>query len=128
MRSIKLYSNCTAADGQPASQVGYGYGGGDSPCREVAQASVDDLAGACQVVETTHDLFDRGYAIVKMCKIEVDMVGLQPLQALFDRLHHHLAAVAQNAKRGVRLRTAGVLGDEDEVVAIFPDEASDQTF
>ena len=63
-----------------------------------------------------------------MNPIEVDAVGLQALQALLERPHHRLAAVAGSGEAALRVGALGEFGAEDEVVAARCDKFAEQTF
>ncbi|MDT4859266.1 hypothetical protein FQZ97_937680 [compost metagenome] len=115
-----------AGQRRKALQLGQQVGTGDAPGREVRQPGVVDLAGADQVVEAAKDFLHRRHAVGDVRPEDVDMVGLQPLQAFLDRTDHVLAAVAGARDSRVRRGTEGVLGGEYQVVALPADELAQQ--
>jgi hypothetical protein len=52
---------------------------------EVGEAGMEDLAGSNEIVEAPHDLFKRRDAIGSVRPVEVDPVGLEPLETRLDR-------------------------------------------
>ncbi len=62
------------------------FGFGDAPGRKVGIADVAHLALAHEIVERAQRLLDRRQRIVIVLLVEIDVVGLQPLQARLDRL------------------------------------------
>ena len=57
----------------------------------LADADVERLALAYDVREGLHRLLERSLDVVAVGLVEVDVVGLQPLQRPVDRLHDVLA-------------------------------------
>src|SRR6187402_1019711 len=55
------------------------------PAGEIGRADIADLARADQVVERAQRLFDRRQRIEAVHEIQVDMIGLEPLEACLDR-------------------------------------------
>src|SRR5882757_724784 len=62
-------------------------GFGDLPCLPVGAADVADLSLLHQGVERANRLFDRGYGIVAMDLVQVDMVGLQAVETGLYSVH-----------------------------------------
>ena len=62
--------------------------------RPLADADVERLALADDVGEGLHRLLERRLVVVAVGLVEVDVVGLQPLQRAVDRLHDVLAGQA----------------------------------
>ena len=60
----------------------------------LADADVERLALADDVGERLHRLLERRLGVVAVRLVEVDVVGLQPLQRAVDRLHDVLAGQA----------------------------------
>src|ERR1700681_2303290 len=61
---------------------------------EMGKAAVDDLASPHEIVQAARDFLHRGNEVIHVRKIEIDAIGLQPLEACFDRLHHVLPIVS----------------------------------
>src|SRR5512133_2155613 len=57
----------------------------------LAHPDIERLAHAYDVGERLHGLIERSFVIVAMRLINIDIVGLQPLQGSVDRLHDVLA-------------------------------------
>src|SRR5258705_7639611 len=68
-------------------EFGDAEGFGDLPCLPVGAAEVADLSLLHQRVESANRLFDRGYGIVGVDLIQVDMVGLQTAETGLDPVH-----------------------------------------
>ena len=101
VRSTRLYSTWMPAIGDQPRSSAIVCARATPPGREVRQARVDDLAARDEVVEPAQDLLDRRHAVLEVDPVEVDAVGLEPLQAALDRPDHVLAAVA-GLTRGCR--------------------------
>ena len=69
-------------------------GVGDLPAAVVGVAEVADLALGDQVVQRPQGLVYRGVGVRLMVLVEVDVVGVQAAQAVFDRLQNPLARPA----------------------------------
>ena len=115
VRSTRLYSTWTPAIGDQPRMLGDRLRPRDPPGREVRQPRMEDLAAGDEVVEPAQDLLDRRHAVLEVHPVEVDPVGLEPLQAALDRPDHALAVVAGRELRG-----------DDEVVAIGGEEVPEQ--
>jgi hypothetical protein len=76
--------------------AGLGLRGGDVPTGEVAAAGVEDLALRHRGLHGLPDLVPRGVPVNVVKLEQVDVVGLQPLQALVER-----AADVQGRELGV---------------------------
>ncbi|MNF94496.1 hypothetical protein D3C84_772080 [compost metagenome] len=81
-----------------------------------------NLAGTDQVVEAAQDLFHGGDAVAHVGPEQVDVIGLQSFQALFDGAHHVLAAVAGVGNTGRRCSPKGVFGGDDQAIPFRLDE------
>ncbi len=67
--------------------------------RAIGDSDRTDLALLFQVEKRAHRLFDRCRGVLPMCLVEVDIVGLEPLQALFDFVPYGFRAqVAMNVR------------------------------
>ncbi len=108
-----------------ATNFGQQVGTGDAPGREVGQAGVEDLARTHQVVEATEDFFHGGQAVADMCPEQVDLFGVQALQAFLDRADHVLAVVAGMGNPRVRGGAHGVFGRHHQAIAFGGDELAD---
>jgi hypothetical protein len=115
-------------NGREAAQLGDGGCTGNAPGGKVGDAGIENLAGARQIVEAAHDLLGRRYLVRQVQPIEIDAVGLQPLQAGLDRLDHGLAAVADGENTGRAIDTQSELGGEHEIVATPFQQMAEQLF
>ncbi len=111
--------------GAPAAELGEHLRGRDDPRRRVADADVEDLAGADEVVEGPQGLLEGRVLVPGVDPEQVDVVGPQPLQA---RLHRHvqvLALVARRVRVGVVHRQRVLGGDHVPVPAPLQPAADD---
>ena len=60
---------------------------GDLPGRPIGDADITHQALAGQVVQRAQGLVDGGDGVVAVDLVEVDVIGLQPLQAALNRVH-----------------------------------------
>ena len=112
---------------RPAAQVGQRLHARHLPGRRVGDARIDDLAGAHQVVKAAHHLFHGGGVVPDVQVQQVDVVGVQTLQAGFHAAHHALAVVA--AAVGVAgVQVQAVLGGQHRAVALARHETAQQGF
>ena len=81
---------------------------GDPPGGSVRDAGVENLSLANEIVQSTHDFFHWCDPIPDVHPLQVDEVGLQPLQTGFHCLHHALAVIARRI-RITAWRGVGVL-------------------
>jgi hypothetical protein len=113
-----------------ALEVGHGVGLGDPPGGEVGSADVVDFALASEVIETAEDFIDGRREIVDVNPEQIDVLGVHPLEAGFNRTHHVLAMVA--AAVGVGSVNAaihqGVFRGNNDSVAVTLDEFSQVLF
>jgi hypothetical protein len=72
-------------DGRNAAQFGDGHGPRHAPSGKVGEAAIKNLAGPGEVIEAPHDLFDWRDAIGYVRPVEVDPIGLEPLETRFNR-------------------------------------------
>ena len=70
-----------------ALAVGYAQRLGDAPGLPVGNADIAHLAAGDEVVERPQRLVDRRHRVGAVQLVEIDMIGLQPLQAAIDRVH-----------------------------------------
>jgi hypothetical protein len=99
---------------------------GHAPRGKVGQASIDNLAGAHEVVQAACDFVHWGDEVVHMCEIEINAIGLQPLEAGLDRLRHVLAIFSQVSERWIGGGAAGEFRSDHEVVPARADVVTDQ--
>ncbi|SKX85499.1 Uncharacterised protein [Mycobacteroides abscessus subsp. abscessus] len=104
-------------DRQGAADLGDGGSACHAPGREVREPRVEDLAFAREVVESAQQFFHRRDTVGVVRPEQVDVVGLQPSQALLHRTDHCLATVAGHEDSGRRVCPLGELGGEHELVA-----------
>jgi hypothetical protein len=75
------------------------------------------LPGPGEVIEAPHDLFDWRDAIGYVRPVEVDPIGLEPLETRFNRRDHGPAAIAGDEDAGLRVRLKGEFRGQHKVVA-----------
>jgi len=93
--------------------------------RRVRDAHIEHFSGANHVIKSSHDLLDRSHEIPGMNPIEVDVVGLEPLEAGLKGAGHVLAVIA--ARVGIALaREERVFCGDDEVVPVGFNEFAQQ--
>ena len=63
--------------------------------------------------------FDRGNLVPDVNPVQVDVIGLQPLEVRFHGLHHILAVIAGRVRIGPRSST-GVFRGQDHALAMVP--------
>ena len=108
-----------------AAQVGTSSRPSHPPSREVGQPAVEDLASADEVVEAREDLSDGSGPVGEVRHEDVDVVGVQPAQALLQGSDHGLAAVAGSSRAWPDLPGAAVLGDDHELVALPAEQSAE---
>jgi hypothetical protein len=86
------YCGWLETSGMPSS--GERVAGSDLLGGPLRDADVERLAGADEVGERLHRLLERRLVVEAVRLVEVDVVGLQPLQRAVDRLHDVLARQA----------------------------------
>jgi hypothetical protein len=120
----KAMLNLKSGDRRNAAQFGDGRGASYAPRREVGKAGVEDLSGSDEIIEPTHDFFERRHTVGNMGPVEVDPIGFQPLEARLDRRDHRLAAVAgdEDASFGIGSKTE--LRRQHEVIAASREEVA----
>jgi hypothetical protein len=91
------------------------FGFRDAPGRKIRIADVADLALANEVVERTQRLLDRRQRIIVVLLVEIDVVGLQPLQARLDCIHD--VAPRRALFGAVGCHRLGIFGGEHDVLA-----------
>ena len=89
---------------------------GDLPGRQVRAADIADLALADQIVEGAQRLLDRGQRVGAVQLVEVDPVGLHPLQRGFDGLDD-IAPRAALLHAGIVHVHAELAGEHDVLAA-----------
>ena len=85
------------------------------PGRKVRYAGIDDFSLVDQVVDGPQRFLDRGFRIERMAVEQVDPVGAQPSQRIFDGAHDVIAGRPDVVYPGTHLRA--VLGCKDHVVS-----------
>jgi hypothetical protein len=78
-----------------------------------------------EVVQPPQDLLDRRHAVLEVHPVEVDPIGVEPLQAALDRADHVLAAVARGGRGRLRHAVAE-LRRHHEVIAVCGKEVAEQ--
>ena len=79
------------------------------------------------VIQSSHDLFDRCDLVPDVYPIEVDVVGLQPIEAGLYRLHHILALIA--GRIGIRARSGvAVFRGQDHTLAVALRKLAEERF
>jgi hypothetical protein len=96
-------------EGRPPPHVGKRVRLRDPPGRGIRDAGVEHLALANQIIQPSHDLFDRRDLVPDVDPVKVDIIGLQPLEACFHCLHHTLAVVAGRVRVRARNSIGGML-------------------
>ena len=91
------------------------FGFGDAPRRKIRIADVAHLALPDQVVERAQRFLDRRQRIVIVLLVEIDVVGLQPLQAGFDGGHD--VAPRRALLGAVVAHRLGIFGRQHDVLA-----------
>ena len=114
-----------AHEARPAAQVRQRVGLRHHPGRRVGDADVQHLARGHQVIQAAHHFLDRGREVPGVHPEKIDVVGAQPLQAGFERLHHVLAAVPAGA-RIIPPVEKRVLGRHDKTFPVRRDELADE--
>ena len=66
---------------------------GNPPGGGIGDANVEHFALADEVVEPTHDLFHGRESVPDVDPVQVDVAGLQALEAGFDGVDHAFAVV-----------------------------------
>jgi len=66
----------------------------DPPRWGIRNSDVEHFALANQIIQPSHDFFDWGNLVPHVDPIEIDVIGLQPLETRSHCLHHILALVA----------------------------------
>ena len=89
------------------------------PGRHLAAADVAHLALVHEIVERAQRLLDRRERIDQVILVEIDPVGLEPLQAGLDRGHDIAARAALELALGVH--RPAELGDQHDVLAAGPE-------
>ena len=98
----------------------------DFPGAEVAAAYIAHLARSDHVVECPQCFFERRNGVEGMEEVEVDIVGLEPGQAVLNAAHQIEAG--QAAIIGVLVTGAEDLGAENDFVAFVSDGFADNGF
>src|ERR1700722_10230833 len=94
-------------DGRNAAQFGDGCRPRHAPSGKVREAGVENLAGPGEVIEAPHDLVEGCDAIGYVRPVEVDPIGLEPLETRLNRRNHGSAAIARDEDAGLRVRLKG---------------------
>lgn len=96
---------------------------GDDPGRGVADAEVEDFAGGDHVVEGLHEFGDGGGEVPPVDVEDVDVGGLEFLQAGFERDFQAFGMVALvvdfDAGVDAEAETGGEFGGDDHFVAVL---------
>ena len=119
--------NLQAYEGRPSAQLGKCIRLGDPPRRGIRNSDVERLALANQIIQPSHDFFDRRNLVPHVDPIEIDVIGLQPLQARFYRLHHILALVTSRVRICARSRH-GVFRGQDHALAMVLHKLAEKRF
>jgi len=110
----------------PAVEVGYVERLGELPGVHGRGSDVADFAGFDDIVERFHGLFDRGVVVPAVDLVEVDVVGLEALEALIEFEEDLLAAETLGV--GVVAHCVEELGGDNGVFAFgvgFEEAAED---
>ena len=91
------------------------FGFRDPPRRKIRIAEIADLALPHQIVERAQGFVDRRQRIVIVLLVEIDVVGLQPGQAGFDRGHD--VAPRRALLGAVGRHRLGIFGRQHDVLA-----------
>ena len=111
----------------PAAQVCQGVGLRDDPRWRVGDPHVEHLAGPGEVVEPAHHLFDGGGEVPGVNPQQINVVGVEALQAGFHAAHHVLARVARSVGISAAHRQGVLGGNDPSVPAIAGDRPGPQT-
>ena len=95
------------------------------PARQVAGADRPHLAGAHQIVHRPQHLFHVRVGVQRVQLVEVDAVGLQPAQAVLERLHDIAARRRHHPARRCFQRQAEFRGQHD-IVASRPEDRAER--
>ncbi|MCY1542812.1 hypothetical protein D9M68_785810 [compost metagenome] len=87
-----------------------------------------DLARTDQVIETTEDFVHRCHAVGDMGPEQVEMVGLEALQAFLDGTNHVLAVITGIGNAGSGRSAKRVFACDHEIIALRSDEIAQQHF
>ena len=74
----------------------------DPPGRSIRNSAVEHLALPNQVIQPSHDFFNRRDLVPDVDPVQVDVIGLQPSEARLHRLHHILTVIARGVRIGAR--------------------------
>ncbi|MEJ7605704.1 MAG: hypothetical protein WKF37_05430, partial [Bryobacteraceae bacterium] len=88
---------------------------GELPGEHRRSAKVTNFAAADQIIESFQGFFDRSFVIEAMDLVEVDVIGLETAQAVFDSVHDVLAG--QAALVGIVSHGVEDFGGDDD---LFP--------
>jgi hypothetical protein len=89
---------------------------GNAPAAEVGDAEIAQLAGLDQVGNGAHGLFQRRIEHGAVEIEQIDVIGAEATQRVFDRLDHPFARLA--AEVGALVVRIGELGGQHPVIAI----------
>ncbi len=109
-----------AVDAEPVADVA---DLGDTPGAVVRDAEIAHLAVADQIAHRAHGLVQRRRVVFLVQVIDVDVVGAEPLQALFRRLQH--PAPRQPAVIGIVADRVGEFGRQHPVLPVVGNRAAD---
>src|SRR5580693_5824214 len=102
VRSIRLYSTCKPVKGDHPRSWASVFAWADPPGRGIRNSDVEHLTLANQVIQPSHDFFDRRNLVPDVDPVQVDVVGLQPPEARFHSLHHILTLITGRVRIGAR--------------------------
>ena len=83
-----------ADEGCPPVKLGERVGAGNDPSGKVGEANVEDLSGTNEIVERTHHFIDWRKCIESMDPVEIQVIGVETLEAGFKGADEVLAMVA----------------------------------
>ena len=89
---------------------------GQPPCRIVGAADIAHLALLHQIVQRAHGLVDGRAGVIEVGLVEVDVVGVQPAQAVLHGCHD--VAAAQSLAVGAVPHAAANLGGQHDLAAV----------
>ena len=115
-----------ADEAREAHAVGHRERLHDVPAGVIRAADVADLAGTDEVVERGQRLLERRLAVPLMELVEVDPVGLEPLEARLAGGDQVMARIAAVVRPGAH-REAGLGGDQ-HVAALLAQRLADDLF
>src|SRR5258708_39358905 len=102
-------------DSHSAAQFGDSRGTCHPPGGEIRKTGVKNLSGADQVIKATHDFLSWRHLIKEMDPEKIDTIGLETLEAGFDRRNHGLAAVSGDEEHPRRVQARRVLCSQEQV-------------